>query len=184
MLLELMNLNSCQGHKPTFSFSTHRFYQHPLLLIACNLFRSGTTKHLGEPDFTYQGKSQTAFHHLLPCQPPCPQVGSFRTTWSQKQTLHRCHWWGCRNKQGKPVPRLTQNTHTWKPKGFRCVICMYKRVVPQEYAKGNHGYGSCCSKKDPCKPRENWLHRGNCNTGEEQTKAAKLHQVREVQAGS
>lgn len=71
MLLELMNLNSSLRHKPTFSFPTHSFYQHPPLLLECNLFRSGTTKHSGEPDFTYQGKSQTAIaccHANLPAQ--------------------------------------------------------------------------------------------------------------------
>lgn len=69
MLVELINLNSSLGHKPTFSFPTHRFYQNPPLLRECNLFRSGTTKHLGEPGFTYRGRNQTAivcYHANLP----------------------------------------------------------------------------------------------------------------------
>lgn len=92
MLMKLITLNSSLGHKTTFFFPTHRFYQHLHLLIQCNLFRSGTTNHLGEPDFTYQGRNQIASvcDHACRWAPQCLRV---TRSWSLKQILHQHHWW-------------------------------------------------------------------------------------------
>lgn len=92
VLMKLITLSSSLGHKTTFFFPTHRFYQHPHLLIQCNLFRSGTTNHLGEPDFTYQGRNQTASvcDHACRWAPQCLRV---TRSWSLKQILHQHRWW-------------------------------------------------------------------------------------------